>query len=453
MVHEAGVDDGYARLQRAIAASDVAAIGALLQGRAAPNVAQLIESLPDAADRLRAYQSIPTAQRSEVFAYLPLEDQRTIAGALDDPSLRAILAELGVDDRTSLFSSLDADEAQRLFNLLEPVDVRRTLDMLAFPESSVGRLMSPDYLSAMADWTVDRALDHFRAHGSDSESSDMIYIVDQQGRLVDDVPLRRFVMASPGAPVRSIMDGTYVRLTAEEDQERAVELMMDYDVLALPVVDEDQRLIGVVTIDDVFDVAEAEATEDIHKASAVVPLGISYRRASVFVLFQRRFYWLALLVVLNLASSGIIAAYEEVLQAAITLAFFIPLLIDSGGNSGSQAATMMIRAMAVGEIEMRDWFRTLLKELGVGVLLGVALAVLAAGLGFYRGGAEIGLVIGISMVAIILFSNLIGMTLPFVLQRVNVDPAAASSPLVTSICDAAGLFIYFIVAIQVLQLG
>jgi magnesium transporter len=221
----------------------------------------------------------------------------------------------------------------------------------------------------------------------------------------------------------------------------------------LPVVDADNHLIGVVTIDDVFDIAEEEATEDIHKASAVVPLGMSYRRAGVFMLFQRRVYWLALLIIVNLVSSGIIAAYEEVLQAAITLAFFIPLLIDSGGNSGSQAATMMVRAIAVGEIEMRDWLRTLAKELGVGVLLGITLAVLASGLGFYRGGAEIGLVVGISMLAIIIFSNVVGMTLPFALQRLGVDPAAASSPLITSVCDAAGLFIYFVVAIQVLNLG
>jgi magnesium transporter len=440
-------------LQEALDTGDSDRVAELLRGHVAPEVAAAIERLADAQDRLRAFRAVDPAQAAEVFAYLPLEDQRAMAGDLDSGALRVILASLGDDDRTLLFSSLEEQEAHRLFDLLEPSDLRRTRDMLAFPESSVGRLMSPQYLSVMTDWSIERALNHFREHGEDSETADMVYVVDPRGRLVDDIPLRRFVMAAPERRVRDIMDGSFVCLVAEDDQERAVELMMDYDLTALPVVDADNHLIGVVTIDDVFDIAEEEATEDIHKASAVVPLGMSYRRAGVFMLFQRRVYWLALLIIVNLVSSGIIAAYEEVLQAAITLAFFIPLLIDSGGNSGSQAATMMVRAIAVGEIEMRDWLRTLAKELGVGVLLGITLAVLASGLGFYRGGAEIGLVVGISMLAIIIFSNVVGMTLPFALQRLGVDPAAASSPLITSVCDAAGLFIYFVVAIQVLNLG
>jgi len=447
-------EDGIAaRLRIALDAADFVRVAELLMNRPAPEIAGLIEDLADGADRLQVFLQVPADQAAEVFAYLPVEDQRALAEQLSEAALREVLAGLSVDDRAALFSTLDADQVQPLFDLLEPDDLRRTRDLLAFPESSVGRRMSPDYLAVMADWTIGRALAHFRAHATDAETADMVYVIDQAGRLIDDVPLRRFVMASPVDQVRAVMDGSYVCLRADDDQERAVALMMDYDLLALPVVDADAHLLGIVTIDDVMDVAEAEATEDIHKASAVAPLGMSYARAGVFTLFQRRFYWLALLVVVNLASSGIIAAYEEVLQAAITLAFFIPLLIDSGGNSGSQAATMVIRAMAVGEIQMRDWLRTLVKELGVGVLLGAALAVLAAGLGFYRGGAEIGLVIGISMIAIILLSNLVGMTLPFVLQQLRIDPAAASSPLVTSICDASGLLIYFFVAMQVLELG
>jgi magnesium transporter len=330
---EPPIDD----LQLALDRNDGQRVAELLHGRVAPEAAKLIEALPDAEHRLRALQAISDDQRAAVFSYLPLEDQQTLTRTLTGPELRAILAALPVDDRTALVSSMaatDGGEVQRLLDLLEPTDVRHTQSMLAYPDASVGRRMSPDYLSAMADWTVHRALQHFRAHARDAETSDMVYIVDQQGRLVDDVPLRRFVLASPAAQVRTLMDMHYVSLAAEEDQERAVELMMDYDLVALPVVDAEGHLLGIVTIDDVFDIAEAEATEDIHKGVAVVPLGISYRRASVFTLFQRRFYWLALLVVVNLASSGIIAAYEEVLEAAITLAFFIPLLIDSGAIPG-----------------------------------------------------------------------------------------------------------------------
>jgi magnesium transporter len=440
-------------VENALEAGNTDAVRDLLNDRPPPEAAALIRELADSEQRVQAFRLIYPGAIADVFAYLPIEQQHQLVSRLSDGELRPVLAQLSVDDRTSFFEDLPDDIAQRMFDLLEPGDLKRTKDQLAFPDDSVGRLMSPNYLSAMADWTIARALEHFRTYGQDSETADMVYVIDRRGRLIDDVPLRRFIMAPPTGRVRDVMDGNFVCLKAVDDQERAVALMMDYDLVALPVVDDQDHLIGILTIDDVFDVAEEETTEDIHKASAIDPLRMSYTRATVFMLFQRRIYWLAVLVVVNLASSGVIAAYEDALAAAVTLAFFIPLLIDSGGNSGSQAATMMIRAMVTGEVEPRDWLKTLGKELGVGLLLGVALAVLASGLGFYRGGAEIGLVVGLSMVAIIIFSNLVGTVLPFVLNLLRFDPAAASSPLITSICDTVGLLIYFFIAVRVLGLA
>jgi magnesium transporter len=439
-------------VESALDAGNLNVVRDLLHDRPPPEAAALISDLPHVEHRVQAFRLIDSTAIADVFAYLPVEQQHRLVIELSDGELRPVLAQLSVDDRTSFFEELPEEIAQRMFNLLEPGDLKRTKDQLAFPDDSVGRLMSPNYLSAMADWTIARALEHFRTYGQDTETADMVYVIDRRGRLIDDVPLRRFIMAPPTGRVRDVMDGSFVSLRTTDDQERAVALMMDYDLVALPITDDQEHLVGIVTIDDVFDVAEEETTEDIHKASAIDPLRMSYTRASVYMLFQRRIYWLAVLVVVNLASSGVIAAYEDALAAAVTLAFFIPLLIDSGGNSGSQAATMMIRAMVTGEVEPRDWLKTLAKELGVGLLLGLALAVLASGLGFYRGGAEIGLVVGLSMIVIIIFSNLVGTILPFILNLLKFDPAAASSPLITSICDTVGLLIYFIIAVRVLGL-
>jgi magnesium transporter len=439
-------------VESALDAGNLNVVRDLLHDRPPPEAAALISDLPHVEHRVQAFRLIDSTAIADVFAYLPVEQQHRLVIELSDGELRPVLAQLSVDDRTSFFEELPEEIAQRMFNLLEPGDLKRTKDQLAFPDDSVGRLMSPNYLSAMADWTIARALEHFRTYGQDTETADMVYVIDRRGRLIDDVPLRRFIMAPPTGRVRDVMDGSFVSLRTTDDKERAVALMMDYDLVALPITDDQEHLVGIVTIDDVFDVAEEETTEDIHKASAIDPLRMSYTRASVYMLFQRRIYWLAVLVVVNLASSGVIAAYEDALAAAVTLAFFIPLLIDSGGNSGSQAATMMIRAMVTGEVEPRDWLKTLAKELGVGLLLGLALAVLASGLGFYRGGAEIGLVVGLSMIVIIIFSNLVGTILPFILNLLKFDPAAASSPLITSICDTVGLLIYFIIAVRVLGL-
>ncbi len=310
--------------------------------------------------------------------------------------------------------------------------------------------MTPDYLAVKPDWTVERALEHVRRRGRESETANVIYVVDAGWRLLDDMPIRRLVLAEPTQRIDEIMDHTLVRLEVTDDREEAVRTMRRFDRVALPVVDSDGVLVGIVTVDDVFDVAEEETTEDFHRAGAMLPLRTAYWETTKRVLYRARIGWLALLVLVNLVSSGVIAAYEEVLEAVVALAFFIPLIIDTGGNAGSQSATMMIRAISTGDVTSKQWFRAFTKELVIGLAIGVTLGILGMLLGIFRGGFAIGIVVLLTMVTMLVLTNLIGVLLPFVLTRLRLDPAVASGPLITSIADAVGLIIYFSYAVWIL---
>jgi magnesium transporter len=278
----------------------------------------------------------------------------------------------------------------------------------------------------------------------------MIFVVDDTWRLLDDIPLQRFVLADPHSLVSDIMDGQYVSLSAHADREEAVAKMRRFDRVALSVVDSDGVLIGIVTVDDVLDVAEEEATEDFYRSSAIAPVREGYWEAGVALLYRSRIGWLAALVLVNMLSSGVIAAYEEILLQYVTLAFFIPLLIDTGGNAGAQSATIMIRAISLGEVKLDQWWRAFRKEAAIGLLIGATLGLMGLILGLFRGGFEIGLIVMLTMIGMLLLTNLLGVILPFLLIRLRRDPAIASGPLITSVADAVGLLLYFWIASLVL---
>ncbi|MGQ9780599.1 MAG: magnesium transporter, partial [Bacillota bacterium] len=329
---------------------------------------------------------------------------------------------------------------------LSSEDRKEALSLLGYPEDSVGRFMTPDYIAVRPHWTVAQALEHIRTRGMDSETIYNIYVTDDSWKLLDDIELRRLILAAPSEKIEQLMDHVFVSLNALDDREQAVRVMERYDVLALPVVDAEGILLGIVTADDVFDVAREEATEDFHKSAAVAPLRTSYHEANALSLFTSRIGWLVTLVFINLASSGVIAFFEKTLASTIALAFFIPLLIDSGGNAGSQSATLVVRALATGEVKISQWLKVLFREIMVGLMLGLVMGLASGLLGLFRGGYRVGLVVGISMTAIIVLANLIGVLLPFFLTRFKLDPAVASSPLITSIADCMALFIYFSIA-------
>jgi len=415
----------------------------------APEIVDALHDL-EAHEQVLLFRSLPKAIAAEVFSYLEGDTRDDLLTRLTDAETRRLLAELNPDDRTHLLHELPGRVTQRLLNLLDPTDLAEARTLLGYPEDSVGRLMTPDYLAVKPDWTVGQALEHVRRRGQESETANVIYVVDPQWRLLDDLPLRRLVLAEPSQHVSEVMDFTVVRLDAREDREEAVHKMQRYDRVALPVVDSTGVLVGIVTIDDVFDVAQEEVTEDFHLSGAMLPLRTSYWETTKLVLFRARIGWLAALVLVNLVSSGVIAAFEEVLQSAVALAFFIPLIIDTGGNAGSQSATMMIRALSVGDVKPSQWLRALRRELLIGLAIGGTLGTLGMLLGVFRGGFAVGLVVLLTMVTMLVLTNLVGVLLPFVLTRLHLDPAIASGPLITSIADAVGLIIYFSIAVWVL---
>jgi len=411
-------------------------------------VPDIVDALLDLSkkNRVIAFRLIPREMSAEVFAYLEKEDRNALLKDLTDEETRHLLADLRPDDRTTLFEELPGQVTQRLLNLLSPEDLREARFLLGYPESSVGRLMTPDYVAVRPEWTVAQALEHCRVKGKKSETLHVIYVVDASWKLLDALELSRFIMARPEEKVQEIMNYSFVSLSAFDDREEAVKIMQKYDLFSLPVVDSSGVLVGLVTFDDVLDVAQEEATEDIYKGAAVTPLTTSYREASVWELYSKRVGWLVVLVFVSLLSAGVVAVFEETLQKVIALTIFIPLLLGSGGNAGAQSSTLMVRALATGDLQLSQWLSTLIKELVVGVSLGVTLGVFSTVFGLVRGGWEIGIIVGLTTIGIILLASLIGGTLPFVLTRLKLDPAVASSPLITSITDVLGLLIYFVIA-------
>lgn len=436
-------------VNKLIATGQLKALSELLKQWAEPEVADLILSL-DKPHQILVFRALPRQRAADVFAHLDPEHQDRILEALTDSDTRHLLANLSPDDRTAMLEELPATVTRRLMQLLSPEDLAESRQLLGYPEDSVGRMMTPDYIRVRAEWTVENALSHIRKYGRDSEICNILYVTDQNGKLIDILRMRRLIMAPLQSVLRDLLNYRFVSLSAYDDQEVAVEQIQRYDVNALPVVDSEGVLLGIVTVDDIFDVAEEEATEDIQKGAAVSPLDMNYTAASSSVLFQKRIGWLVILIFVNLLSAAVISNYAEYLKTYVALVLFMPLLIASGGNTGAQSATLMVRAISTGDMKLDGWLRTMGKEVVVGLMLGAAMGGLTWLLGIYRSGLDLALVVGLSMLLIVLVANLIGALLPFTLTRLKLDPAVASSPLITSMMDAIGLLIYFSVAAFIL---
>lgn len=402
--------------------------------------------------RVLIFRSISRDRSAEAFSLLEPEQQDALLRELTDSETRQLLSSLSPDDRTELLEELPAPVTRRLMGLLSPADLKESRVLLGYPEESVGRLMTPDLVEVRSEWSVSRALTYIRENGRDSETINMIYAVDASGRLLDEIRLRRLILANPDSAITDLMDGSFTSLSAFDDREKAVAVMQRYDLSALPVVDSDGKLLGIVTFDDVMDVAEEEATEDMQRAASVTPLRMSYHRAGILDLFTKRVGWLVSLVLLNLASAGVIVLFEERIAHTMVLLFFVPILIGTGGNAGAQAAMLVIRALVTGDIEITQWLRIVARELAVAVALGLSLGLLGGMLGMLRGdySFDVFLVVGLSMLAIVVIGNMVGTILPFLLARLKIDPAVASGPLITTIVDAAGLFVYFSIATAII---
>ncbi len=396
-----------------------------------------------------AFRLIPKEKAAEVFSELDPSQQEYILTHIVDKHIKELLEELSPDDRTSVFEELPEQLTQRLLNLLPAEERKEAMGLLGYPENSVGRIMTPDYVVVKPDWTIQKAIRHIKKIGEDAETINMIYVEDDQLRLIDDIPIRRFILADPNQTVADIMDHEFIAIHALDDQEEAYKMIKKYDINVLPVIGEDGVLIGIVTVDDILDVIEEEVTEDFQKSSAIVPVEEKYYTASNLTLYKKRIGWLFILLLTDFFSSTIIAHFEDSLKAVIALAF----LIDSGGNIAAQSSTLIIRALATGSLSVKKWFLVMKKELLIGFMIGITLGLTLYVRGFFwRGGPTVGMVVAISMVAISLWSNLLGSLLPILLTKFKLDPAVISSPLLTTVVDSTGLLIYFTLADYIFHL-
>ena len=393
------------------------------------------------------FRFLSREQAKKVFQELSHDKQEDIVKGLAQHASKVadLLNDMEPDDRTAFLGELPGEVAQRLMQLLTPDNREIATRLLGYPEDSIGRLMTPEYVAVKPHFTVEETLAHIRKYGHDSETLNVIYVVDDNWQLIDDIRIREIILASPEQRISDLIDYKFTSLNAFDDQETAVSAFKMYDRVVLPVLDTTGTLLGIVTIDDVFEVAEEEETEDFHKFGAVQDAIVSPLQASVSFLYKKRVFWLTALVFVNVFSGAIIQNFENVLERTLSLVFFLPLLIDSGGNAGSQSATLMIRALAMGDVEIRDWTKLLGKELLVSLLLGLTMALGVSFVSALRA-PEIMLVLAVTMTLIVIVGSLIGMLLPFIFTRLKIDPATASAPLITSLADILGVLIYFTVA-------
>ena len=429
------------------------------------DVAEVILDLPE-DEQVIIFRVLPAALAADVFEYIGIEEQQKLLRAMAHEQVVAILNEMSPDDRTALLEELPSAAARQLIRLLTPEERHVATALLGYPEDSVGRLMTPDFIQVKEEWTVQHVLDYVREYGRDSETLNFVYVVDERGKLIDDVRMREFLLRPLTAKVSEIRDQNFVALNVGDSQQDALNVFRKYDRAALPVVDSSGVLVGIVTADDMLDVAEKEATEDIQKFGGMEALEEPYMRIPVWRMVRKRAGWLVILFLGEMLTATAMANYQEELAKALVLALFLPLIISSGGNSGSQASTLMIRAMALGEVTLRDWWRVMGREVQAGLSLGLILGVI----GIMRVGAWaiigeqyfhqqpygahwplVALTVGIALVGVVLWGTLSGSMLPFLLRRVGADPATSSAPFVATLVDVTGLIIYFSIAMVLMR--
>lgn len=420
--------------------------------------ADAVESMDEltAVEQAVVFRLLPTDKAAEMFEYLPLESQEKLLHALGNEEAAKILDAMAQDDRTALLEELPTQVCARLVGFLSPGERLVALKLLDYPEDSIGRLMTSEYLTIRDPWTVQQVLDHIREHGSDRETLNVLYVVDDHGKLLDDVRIREFLLRPLELKVADLRDGVFTALHATDDQETAVATFRKYDRSVLPVIDRHGGLVGIVTVDDILDVAEEEATEDIHKIGGMEQLDEPYMDISLGRLVKKRATWLVVLFVGELFTATAMKHYEDEIAKAIVLNAFVPLILSSGGNSGSQAATLIIRAMGIGEVTLKDWWRVMRREIFSGCSLGLILAVLGtlrimiwASIFPNIYGNHwplIAITVGLSLIGVVLWGTLSGSMLPFLLKRLGLDPATSSAPFVATLVDVTGLVIYFAVA-------
>jgi magnesium transporter len=404
----------------------------------------------EAAELWDLLRLVDIDRQADIFGYLPGALQLSLSQIIPRSELAALVTEMDSDERADLFNRMDEADQQVLLRALaraEREDIRR---LASHAESTAGSIMTTDYAVLTPELTVTAAIERLRRVAPEIETMNRAWVVDADRRLIGSIRLQQLILAAPNARIGDIMQERTHAVHVGDDQEDAAQQLARYDVVALPVVDDEGRLVGIITHDDAMDVLTQEATEDFHKSGTVGALPVNVREATIPLLYRKRVGWLVLLVFANIFSGAGIAYFEDTIAAHMALLFFLPLLIASAGNAGAQASTLMVRALATGDVVMKDWGHMLGREALVAIALGLTMALAVSGIGVLRGGPDIAAVVALTMVAVVLTGSLVGMSLPFLFSRLDMDPATASGPLVTSIADIAGVIIYFSIATAIL---
>ena len=426
---------------------DYHALRAMLAEENEVDIAEGIAQLPQ-EKAVVAFRTLPKELAAEVFSNLPPETQQIIIQSATDQELSAIVEELYVDDAVDMLEELPANVVKRVLKNARP-DTRRLINQyLNYPENSVGSIMTAEFTDLRQTMTVAEAIDHIRRTGADSESIYTCYVTNASRKLEGVVSIRELLLAGDDQLVADLMETDVITAETTEDQEEAVARMMKYDFISLPVVDKEQRLVGIVTVDDVMDVMEEEATEDFEKMAAMAPSEKPYLKTSVFALAKHRIMWLLVLMISGMITGGILGRYEAAFATMPLLVTFIPMLTDTGGNAGSQSSTLVIRGMAVGEIELRDFVKVFWKELRVSLLVGVILSAVnfVRLIITYPGNEMIALTVTLALLVTVLLAKTVGGVLPMVAKLCRADPAIMAAPLITTIVDAISLVVYFQIA-------
>jgi magnesium transporter len=446
-------------IQRLIRSSHFAQLRDHLAAFSAQDIASALLELK-ADEQVLAFRALPRRLAAQVFEYFPSAAQGTLVKSMGQEDIAALLNHMAPDDRTLLFGELPANVTKHLLSLLTPEERAEAVTLLGYAPGTIGRLMTPHYIAVREDWSVGQVMEYVREHGHDSETLNVIYVVDDSGCLIDDIRMREFLVVPLTKRVSDLMDRRYVTLKATDAQEAAVEVFRREDRTALPVTDTSGILIGIVTVDDVLDIAERAATREMQQVGGSEALDEPYMKIALLRMVKKRAGWLVVLFLGEMLTATAMGFFEKEIERAVVLALFVPLIISSGGNSGSQASTLVIRAMALGEVRLADWWKIVRRETMSGVLLGVILGTV----GFLRIAIWsafstiygphwllVAMTVGTALIAIVLWGSLVGSMLPLVLRRLGFDPATSSAPFVATLVDVTGLVIYFSVGLVVLR--
>ena len=418
------------------------------------DIAEVIDEL-DTKNAIILFRLLPKEIAADVFSYLSSERQGEISMMIDENELNEIMNDLFFDDKIDFLEEMPANVVKRILRNTSEAERKLINQFLQYPEYSAGSLMTIEFVDLKKEMTVAQALDKIRRVGRDREIVYTCYVTDAWRKLEGIVSLKELVLASPDTKVEDIMKKDVIYVDTYDDQEEVADVFKKYDFLAVPVVDQEKRLVGIITIDDIVDVIEEETTEDIQRMAAIQPTDEEYLDATTFMIARKRLLWLLILMISATVSGYIIRKYEVALEAVVALTAFIPMLMDTAGNAGSQASVTVIRSLVLGELKFGDILKVIFKEVRVGILVGVALALVNFIRVCFIEGYDLGIAITISLTLIftVIIAKIIGGTLPMIAKKIGLDPAIMASPLITTIADAISLTIYFSLAVWILHIN